>query len=828
MTTLTDPGLRPLTRVEAALPDWLIDVTSDAYGAIAREFDQVFDGVMSNGSDILDCDTSAPFTADMVGWPIDVLEAGASEVDYHGVTGYSNKAGIIIAYVDPTRVQLSFTASHALTAQQVTFAPDSTAAILAASAAADLIGAALYFPRGYYVFNDRIECKSGQSYYGDGKGVSIIRQIGPTRSVTTVWPASTSVVVGANYRPTVAFGDTKLNRKYRVTVAGTTGASEPTWPTVTGQTVVSGTATFIDVGMGHYDTFDIVNGTDHVRIHDLSVMGCTSVNGTALAMTGASFGIGFSTGWRLGTGGAGGDAGNADRVSDVVIRDAEFSYLWGMGQRNNGDVGDQSSANPGIWRIKVLDCDFYNNADSALNPHIGGGFEVAGCFFRGNSTAMEYGGSKIWFHHNYIESNRMGGIAIGGLGNPAEGKDNLFEFNLVLRNGGPVGSQLAGYGMQIDGNNVHVEICNNIIRENRYWGIGIGGIGPHFGELFRDINIHHNHVISNGTTSENVGFGITCGQAGVTIEDNIVFDDDIPNRTQGIGISVGNGVPNCKVRRNHSYNHAIRDYHLCGINTIFVDEYPDGVIYTGGPSDAAYSGTVDTASNIATWKSGHLFSDHMKLGSAIRINGVDYSVGSLNSPPGGTADSDDVTAVITRVTGPNFETSWVGKYIRLGGVGQIRKFFLIASVADASHLTVDTIYGAPLDYTGTSWSLRDAFDGTGSVQMGISNGAGTQTGVAYAFVPSFVFPAPITGAALPVLTEVNNRIIITHETHSMGTGNVQIIFGPVGAKPGTKFTVIPTGAYTLTAGNNVGAASTATIGRPMDFVWDGSLWWPSY
>lgn len=54
-----------------------------------------------------------------------------------------------------------------------------------------------------------------------------------------VWVASTAYSLGAAVRPT-----TRNNFAYEVTTAGTTAASEPTWPTTPGATVVNGTATF--------------------------------------------------------------------------------------------------------------------------------------------------------------------------------------------------------------------------------------------------------------------------------------------------------------------------------------------------------------------------------------------------------------------------------------------------------------------------------------------------------------------------------------------------------------------------------------------------------
>lgn len=73
------------------------------------------------------------------------------------------------------------------------------------------------------------------------------------------FPATTAVALNALYKPATSNG-----HYYRVSVAGTTAAAEPTWPT-NGATVVSGTATFIDMGtnvkvLGTDYTVDAKNG----------------------------------------------------------------------------------------------------------------------------------------------------------------------------------------------------------------------------------------------------------------------------------------------------------------------------------------------------------------------------------------------------------------------------------------------------------------------------------------------------------------------------------------------------------------------------------------
>lgn len=64
-----------------------------------------------------------------------------------------------------------------------------------------------------------------------------------SQDVFPVWPASTAVILNDVYLPTTPNG-----HKYRVSTAGTTGSSEPTWPTSAGGTVASGTAVFTEIG----------------------------------------------------------------------------------------------------------------------------------------------------------------------------------------------------------------------------------------------------------------------------------------------------------------------------------------------------------------------------------------------------------------------------------------------------------------------------------------------------------------------------------------------------------------------------------------------------
>ena len=67
-------------------------------------------------------------------------------------------------------------------------------------------------------------------------------------SVLTAWVATTALTLGVERRPVTSNG-----YRYQVTTAGTTGATEPTWPTTLGGTVTDGTVVFTCRGTAIYD-----------------------------------------------------------------------------------------------------------------------------------------------------------------------------------------------------------------------------------------------------------------------------------------------------------------------------------------------------------------------------------------------------------------------------------------------------------------------------------------------------------------------------------------------------------------------------------------------
>lgn len=79
--------------------------------------------------------------------------------------------------------------------------------------------------------------------YGSGSPASVYAAL----LVARYWQASTAYAVGDIVVPTGYTGVTGgVDRLYRCTTAGTSGASEPTWGTTDGGTTTSGTATFTE------------------------------------------------------------------------------------------------------------------------------------------------------------------------------------------------------------------------------------------------------------------------------------------------------------------------------------------------------------------------------------------------------------------------------------------------------------------------------------------------------------------------------------------------------------------------------------------------------
>lgn len=93
--------------------------------------------------------------------------------------------------------------------------------------------------------------------------------------ILPAWTANTAVSLGQSVEPTVDNG-----YRYEASVAGTTGATEPTWPTgAIGSTIASGTAVFKLVGASHQ--------TSEIKL-------ATTQAGLNSAVAGASLNLGTS------------------------------------------------------------------------------------------------------------------------------------------------------------------------------------------------------------------------------------------------------------------------------------------------------------------------------------------------------------------------------------------------------------------------------------------------------------------------------------------------------------------------------------------------------
>lgn len=108
-----------------------------------------------------------------------------------------------------------------------------------------------------------------------------IRYIMPSQGA---W-ASTTYAVGANVRPTTANG-----LKYICTTSGTSGATQPTWPTTIGATVVDGTVTWTCAGAdgnaSHLLQFFVAGADPLVNITTaLSTVAMPSSNGQFLTLS---------------------------------------------------------------------------------------------------------------------------------------------------------------------------------------------------------------------------------------------------------------------------------------------------------------------------------------------------------------------------------------------------------------------------------------------------------------------------------------------------------------------------------------------------------------
>jgi Right handed beta helix region len=509
--------------------------------------------------------------------------------------------------------------------------------------------------------------------------------------------------------------------------------------------------------------FSIPDGVSNITIADLSIIGTNYSSAAPTSVAGLYFAIRLSTG-------AGG------KIQNVTVRNVEIAYVWGMGVRSDGDTDQTPGVAPSVINVKILDCNIHHNSDNGINVNNGGGLLVRGCKLTDNVVAgIEFAGSRVQILDSYIARNRVAGVALGGLGNPSMGVDNLLRGNLVERNGGSGQAS----GIIVGGNVIHAIISNNIVRENELQGIAVSDGNPDFANLSRDIRVVHNQVISNGSVFP--GKGIVAAIDDVVVEDNDIFDDSVGGFSQYYGILVSS-CDGAKILRNRVRNNAGFDYEfVLNTHTLLVRDDATGTLQQLDAN--GYAGTADTSSTTATWKSGILFSTKW-VGVPIKVNSVSYTISAVAAAPSGNFTSSGLT--ITRTSGTNFNTAWAGKYIKLGP----SYYFLIASVADASHLTISNGVGNAVPASGT-WTLN------GSVSATLSTSAGTQTGVAYVIPPHVVYPdQTVNSLTFADGSTVAERLLITVPGVNMHSASKQALYTVPSGKHlvVTKIIILPPGS----------------------------------
>src|SRR6187402_3805102 len=84
---------------------------------------------------------------------------------------------------------------------------------------------------------------------------------------------------------------------------------------------------------------------------------------------------------------------------------------------------------------------------------------------------------------------------------------------------------------------------------------------------------------------------------------------------------------------------------------------------------------------------------------------------------------------------------------------------------------------------------------------------------------------PPGGVVGPVLASAN-VVTITHPIHHVsGAAAIANLIPPFPGFIG-EITLIPDGAFTTVATGNIGAASTAVVGRAAAVIFDGTKWYP--
>lgn len=149
-----------------------------------------------------------------------------------------------------------------------------------------------YDSKGYYdgVSVGYYTGRSLTDYANPNKNILLGYKAGYNLTQPSAWATSTAYSLGDYVRPSTA-----NTYNYEVTVAGTSGAAQPTWPTTLGATVTDGTVTWTCVSMrGNnniiigYDLEASANDADTINIGD-------TLYGTDIGTSDTKVGIGTAT-----------------------------------------------------------------------------------------------------------------------------------------------------------------------------------------------------------------------------------------------------------------------------------------------------------------------------------------------------------------------------------------------------------------------------------------------------------------------------------------------------------------------------------------------------
>jgi hypothetical protein len=206
-------------------------------------------------------------TAATPGEPTITVETSLNGMTYTSAERVSRNGYRINAWINPNKVRfirLSITPSHAdaLSGDSYTFGITSFhASGMEFHLRSDLVTRSLTFAPRSGAVKFVAEGDSGLTYFlalglpgsnppfievksGDEIEIPGTAQIGYSTPLSvglkgSVWTVTTALALGVFIRPVVPNGFI-----YEVTTAGTTGGSEPTWPLISGNTVVNGSVTF--------------------------------------------------------------------------------------------------------------------------------------------------------------------------------------------------------------------------------------------------------------------------------------------------------------------------------------------------------------------------------------------------------------------------------------------------------------------------------------------------------------------------------------------------------------------------------------------------------